>query len=317
MPKLSVIVPVYGVEKYIERCARSLFEQTLDDIEYIFIDDCTPDKSIEILRSVLEQYPKRKASVKIVKMPTNSGQAAVRRCGIKLTSGEYVIHCDSDDWIDINAYSKCYELAKQNNYDIVFFDYEKTDGISYKRIDCNISCKKEDLIGSLISGCTMGNLWSAMVRRDLYNKLEVYPEYNMNEDLVIALQLVYHAKNYSYIAEPFYKYNLSDTSITSSVKTKEKTISVFCHSRENLFLLFKYLQRHNLSEQYSQEIEARKVALLGNLAPYINDSDVWRLWHETNDLSTFSVLNNKLLSFRVKLIFVLSKLRLFPYLKHS
>lgn len=53
MPKVSVIVPVYGVEKYIERCARSLFEQTLDDIEYLFIDDCTPDKSIEILKNVL------------------------------------------------------------------------------------------------------------------------------------------------------------------------------------------------------------------------------------------------------------------------
>ena len=58
MPKISVIIPVYGVEQYIEKCARSLFEQTLDDIEYLFVDDCTPDSSIEILRQVLKEYPK-------------------------------------------------------------------------------------------------------------------------------------------------------------------------------------------------------------------------------------------------------------------
>ena len=61
MPKVSVIIPVYGVEKYIERCARSLFKQTLDDIEYLFIDDCTPDDSVDVLRNVLEEYPNRKS----------------------------------------------------------------------------------------------------------------------------------------------------------------------------------------------------------------------------------------------------------------
>ena len=81
MPKVSVIVPVYGVEKYMERCARSLFEQTLDDIEYLFIDDCTPDRSIEILQQVLEEYPHRKPQVTIHRMEQNSGQAAVRKWG--------------------------------------------------------------------------------------------------------------------------------------------------------------------------------------------------------------------------------------------
>ena len=83
MPKVSVLVPVYGVEKYIERCARSLFEQTLDDMEFIFVDDCTPDRSVEILKSIIEEYrlrfAEKKYAVRFVKMPTNSGLAAVRR----------------------------------------------------------------------------------------------------------------------------------------------------------------------------------------------------------------------------------------------
>ena len=100
MPKVSVIVPIYKVEPFIERCARSLFEQTLDDIEYIFVNDCTPDKSMEVLSRVLEDYPGRKEQVRIITMPVNSGLPKVRRAGLEVASGDYIIHCDSDDWVD-------------------------------------------------------------------------------------------------------------------------------------------------------------------------------------------------------------------------
>ena len=73
MPKVSVIIAVYGAEKYIERCARSLFEQTFDDIEYIFVDDCSPDKSIEILNAVIDDYPNRKNQVRIIRNHSNIG----------------------------------------------------------------------------------------------------------------------------------------------------------------------------------------------------------------------------------------------------
>ena len=84
MPKVSVIIPVYGVEKYIERCARSLFGQTLDDIEYLFIDDCSPDKSVEILEHILLEYPQRRDKVIIHRMEHNSGQAKVREWGMRM-----------------------------------------------------------------------------------------------------------------------------------------------------------------------------------------------------------------------------------------
>ena len=82
MPKVSVIIAVYGAEKYIEKCARSLFEQTLNDIEYIFVDDCTPDKSMDILISVLSDYPNRKNQVKIIHNETNLKQGRTRAVGI-------------------------------------------------------------------------------------------------------------------------------------------------------------------------------------------------------------------------------------------
>ena len=77
-PKVSIIVPIYRVEEYIERCAESLFAQTFDDIEYIFVDDCSPDKSVEILQRTLEKYPHRKRLTRIERLSSNSGQAAVR-----------------------------------------------------------------------------------------------------------------------------------------------------------------------------------------------------------------------------------------------
>ena len=78
-PKVSIIVPIYRVEEYIERCAESLFAQTFDDIEYIFVDDCSPDKSVEILQRTLEKYPHRKRLTRIERLSWDSGPGAVRR----------------------------------------------------------------------------------------------------------------------------------------------------------------------------------------------------------------------------------------------
>ena len=128
MPKVSVIIPVYRTEKYIERCVRSLFNQTLDEIEYLFIDDCSPDNSIKILNNVLEDYPHRKEQVIIHRMSRNSGQAIVRNWGMQNATGEYVIHCDSDDWGDADMYRAMYDKAVEEHSDVVICDYAITNG---------------------------------------------------------------------------------------------------------------------------------------------------------------------------------------------
>ena len=103
--KISVCIPVYGVEKYIERCIRSLWEQTMQDgIEFIFVNDCTKDKSIEIIEQVLEEYPHRKKQTTIIHHPKNSGLVAARNTALAHAKGQYIIHCDSDDWCDLDLY---------------------------------------------------------------------------------------------------------------------------------------------------------------------------------------------------------------------
>ena len=125
-PKVSVIVAVYNVEQYVERCAHSLFNQTLDSMEYIFVDDCTPDNSIELIKKVLESYPQREAQVKFIHHKTNQGQAAARTTGMKAATGEYIIHCDPDDWVDLDTYELMYRAAHPEGrkpIDVVLCNY--------------------------------------------------------------------------------------------------------------------------------------------------------------------------------------------------
>ena len=98
---ISVVVPVYGVERYIERCVRSLFSQTMiEGVEFIFVNDCTKDKSMEILMDLLKQYPSRQSQVRVVDHKENMGLAAARITALNLAKGEYVINLDSDDYFE-------------------------------------------------------------------------------------------------------------------------------------------------------------------------------------------------------------------------
>ena len=97
---VSILVPIYGVEKYIRRCAISLFEQTYLNIEYIFVNDCTNDDSIIILENVINQYPNRQSQIKIIQHETNKGLGEARNTAVAAANGDYLFHVDSDDYID-------------------------------------------------------------------------------------------------------------------------------------------------------------------------------------------------------------------------
>lgn len=104
--KVSVLVPVYGVEPYIEQCAHSLMRQTYDDIEFIFVDDCSPDGSIAKLKAIVAQYPQRASQVRIITHDRNRGLGAARLTALKAATGRCVMHVDSDDYVD----TRCVEL---------------------------------------------------------------------------------------------------------------------------------------------------------------------------------------------------------------
>ena len=106
MLKISILTPIYGVEKYIEQCARSLFEQSYASIEYIFVDDCTHDKSIGILQSLLKEYPGRAQQVRIIHHDRNRGVGAARQTALMAATGDYLLFADSDDMLPEDAVEK-------------------------------------------------------------------------------------------------------------------------------------------------------------------------------------------------------------------
>ena len=120
--KVTICVPVYNVEKYIERCCKSLFEQTYSNIEYIFVDDRSPDNSIKVVENILQGYPKRKNAVKLIEHSVNKGLAATRNTGIDAASGEYILFVDSDDYLDHNAVELLMNKVEATHADVVIFD---------------------------------------------------------------------------------------------------------------------------------------------------------------------------------------------------
>jgi len=120
--KVSIIIPVYKAEKFIERCARSLLNQDFDSIEYIFINDATPDNSFIILKNIVEKS-NRKEDIKLLENKHNLGVAKTRKKGMLEASGEYVIQIDADDWIEPNMINTLYNKVKQDNADIAVCDY--------------------------------------------------------------------------------------------------------------------------------------------------------------------------------------------------
>lgn len=238
MPKVSVIIPVYGVEKYIERCARSLFEQTLDDIEYLFIDDCTPDRSVEILKNVLEEYPNRKSQVTIHRMEQNSGQAAVRKWGILNATGDYIIHCDSDDWVDVDMYRAMYEKVVEEDADVVVCDYRQVNSEG-NTLNIVKACHAEDIHKfreGILFQRDPWSLWNKMFRKTTYSKELNYPTGAMGEDMVICIQLLFKCNKLTYCPEPYYSYYINPKSITH-IRTTEWVISKYMQSIDNFSIL--------------------------------------------------------------------------------
>lgn len=316
MPNLSVIIPVYGVEKYIERCARSLFEQTLDDIEYLFIDDCTPDKSIEILKSVVEEYPNRKSSVIIHRMEQNSGQAAVRKWGILHASGDYIIHCDSDDWVNVEMYKKLYEKAIEGDYDMVRCNFVRTDGKKQKLCKQipNICYENpEKLISLALSGNDLTSTWDKMFKRALYYQDIVFPTCNMQEDAAYVVQLLFYCRKCAFVPIVGYYYFVNPNSITHTL-SESSYLNRMNDVLANGCLIYCFLEKKNMSERFAEEIVAHKLATRNHI---LNIVDKWKyfiLWNKTYPEIKGKVLLNPVVSRIDKIYYILIRLGMFPIL---
>lgn len=224
MTNVSVIVPVYNVASYIERCVRSLLGQTLQNVEFIFVDDATPDDSIRILKRVMEEFPQRKPQIRILHNQQNLGLAATRFVGMDVAQGDYVIHCDSDDWVELDMLEVMYRKAIAEDADLVCCEAikERTDG----RTLYTYNYDEENLQNGLLA-LNLGEIhvaiWNKLIRRSLFieHGIRNFNGINMGEDSALTVRLRYYSNKTVIVHRPFYHYNrLNQQSMVANISEK-------------------------------------------------------------------------------------------------
>lgn len=209
---LSIIVPVYNVAPYLNQCAQSLFAQTYPDIEFIFVDDASPDDSIEILQRVIEDYPQRKNQIRILHNPQNKGLAATRFVGIDAAKGDYILNVDSDDWTEPTMVEEMMQAAIKSNADMVCCNIIKEcpDHQEVLSYDCDEETFENGLFSMNFREHHI-SLCNKLIRKSLFtdNNIRNYPGINMGEDSALTVRLRYFSRKTVIVHKAFYHYNLS------------------------------------------------------------------------------------------------------------
>ena len=222
LPLVSVLVPFYRVEEYIERCARSVFEQTYPRLEFIFVNDASDDASMEILERAISEYPNRKETINIIQHNKNRGLAAARNTAVAACRGDFVFHVDSDDWVEPNAVEVMMEKQFETDADIVSseaYDWEK--GVKKEYLTGGWNLSKERLIKEILSFRVSTTIWRRLIRRSLYveHNITCDERYSKGEDLQVFPRLVYYAKKVAGVNQHLYNYNRQNSlSYTNTAK---------------------------------------------------------------------------------------------------
>jgi len=210
MLKVSIIVPVYGVEKYIERCCISIFEQTYKNFEVVFVNDCTKDKSEEIVLALIERYKYLSIHTRIIKHEVNKGISATRQTGQDAATGEYILYVDSDDYIALDMLDTLVQRADDTNADVVYCDYYEVESGKYKYQDQSLSVSDPILVtAAMLRGEIRWCPWNKLFRRSITveNDINWPAGVNVGEDLAVLPRIFHKAKKIEHVNQALYFYN--------------------------------------------------------------------------------------------------------------
>ena len=221
--KVSILIPVYGVEQYIAECARSLFSQTYRDLEFIFVDDCSPDNSISVLKKVLEDYPDRANQVHIIRHETNKGVGTARQTAFTHATGECIMHADSDDLLPADAVELLVGGMQKGAYDIVSGAYAEYRNQTIGAIKLPPTLPNQYYVRQLLcQNLVKHNLWGRLYRRAFLqeNNISFVPGIDYCEDYTVITRAFFSAR-YTTIDDLVYYYRTDNiTSYTHQISHK-------------------------------------------------------------------------------------------------
>jgi len=234
--KVSVIVPIYGVEAYVGQCAHSLLSQSWKDTEFVFVNDGTPDRSMEVLAGVIEEYPGREV---VIVNQENKGLPQARKAGILKASGDYIMHVDSDDWLSPGAIEKLALKALETDADVIHYYVKKVKEDGRFRISKDKDYRNPGKYAKeIVRFHSHGYMCNKLMKRKLYENEIFYPRFNMHEDMVLTCQLLAHADTLVLVKEPLYNYRRDNPDSASRVKACVRD----SQSARNFLDLYEYWQ---------------------------------------------------------------------------
>ncbi len=262
-PLVSILVPLYNVESYIEKCATSLFEQSYANCQYIFVNDATPDRSVETLQSTLANYPHRLDQTIIVTHPTNQGVATARNTALDTATGDYIIFVDSDDWVEHTLVEKLVDIATENRADITnaYCASVYRDG-SFKSVKTPWLPTSTQHLKAVIaqSHIVQNHVRGMLIRRSLFEdySLRFTPKVDFGEDYSLLPQLIYYANHLDSLTEYLYLYRVeNDSSYMNNITPK--------HARSYLKanrIVFNFVKSLPDAEQFNDSLTLGRLNIM-------------------------------------------------------
>ena len=279
---LSVLVPVYNVANYVRKCAESIFSQSLKNMQIIFIDDCSTDNSIDIIKEVLDEYPSRKKDTIFCSMSQNSGQSSVRRLGYLIAEGEYVISCDSDDWVDSDYYELMYKKALQENADVVVGGFQEHFKRKNKIQSYTVLGTGKDILSQWGKEPIHMSLCNKLIKREILSRQNILPYklINMWEDNGLMHRVLYYSENVVSVSNCGYHYNrINASSITNSYTRSAINQMIAC---ANLLEDF-YDTRPDASRYESTRDILKYLARINLVTDNLTDFELYKLTFPETD----------------------------------
>lgn len=204
---VTILMPIYKVEQYLKKTLDSIFTQTYPNLDYVFVNDCSPDNSLQVLADTIKEYGIKEDRYIIINHEQNEGIAISRTDSIAYAKGDYVFFVDSDDWIEQDAVEQMVKASNNGIIDIVGCDFMK-DFVSgntiYYHEEYGETCRENMLkclnydIGTV--------LWKLLIRRSLFDNFNITPHVDIVEDYIMSVKLYYYAKSFISIPQAFYHY---------------------------------------------------------------------------------------------------------------
>ena len=268
--KVSVIVPVYNVESYLDKCLTSLVKQTLQEIEIIVVNDGSKDNSEKIIKKYLKKYPKK---IKYIKK-NNGGLSSARNEGLKHASGEYIGFVDSDDYVSLNTFNLMYKKAKEKNFDLVVCNLNYVYETKTKMVSAGLDkdLENEDEVKKNIVFLYPA-VWNKLYKKEILDSLK-FKEGIWYEDVEFNFRVYPRVKSIGYVDKPLIQYVQRESSIS---KTIDKRLFNYL---DNFNGLIKYYQDNNLYNKYYSELEYSYVRYLYatfiKQLSYTNDQELFK-----------------------------------------